>query len=79
VLVKMVFGLLLTLIVIPFRILGGLIGALTSVFLKGIFLLAVLMIPLTLVALPFAMLGLFGWLVYRAFRPRRPPQAYVVA
>jgi hypothetical protein len=79
VLVKVVFGLLLTLIVIPFRILGGLIGALTSGFLKGIFLLAVLMIPLTLVALPFAMLGLFGWLVYRAFRPRRPPQAYVVA
>jgi hypothetical protein len=79
VLLKVVFALLLSLIVIPFKILGALIGGLTRGFFKGIFLLAILMIPLTLVALPFAILGLFGWLVYRAFRPRRPPQAYMVA
>lgn len=79
VLVKVVFGLVIGLIVIPFKILGALIGGLTRGAIKGMFLLALLIGPLALIALPFTILAFGAWLVYRMLRPRRPPQAYVVA
>ena len=79
VLVKVVFGLVIGLIVIPFKILGAFIGGLTRGAIKGMFLLALLIVPLALLALPFTILAFGAWLVYRILRPRRPPQAYVVA
>lgn len=79
VLVKVVFGLVIGLIVIPFKILGAFIGGLTRGAIKGMFLLALLIGPLALIALPFTILAFGAWLVYRILRPRRPPQAYVVA
>ena len=79
VLVKVVFGLVIGLIVIPFKILGAFIGSLTRGVFKGMLLLALLIVPLALIALPFTILAFGAWLVYRILRPRRPPQAYVVA
>ncbi len=79
VLVKVVFGLVIGLIVIPFKILGAFIGSLTRGVFKGMLLLALLIVPLALIALPFTILAFGAWLVYRMLRPRRPPQAYVVA
>ena len=79
VLLKVVLGLVIGLVVIPFKIVGAFIGGLTRGVIKGTFLLALLMIPLALVALPFTILAFGAWLIYRILRPRRPPQAYVVA
>lgn len=79
VLLKVVLGLVIGLIVIPFKILLAFIGGLTRGVVKGVFLLALLMIPLALIALPFTILAFGAWLLYRLVRPRRPPQAYVVA
>ena len=79
VLLKVVLGLVVGLVVIPFKILGAFIGGLTRGVVKGAFLLALLMIPLALIALPFTILAFGAWLVYRLVRPRRPPQACVVA
>ena len=73
-LLKVVIALVVTLVVIPFKILGLLArGAF-----KGMFWLALLMIPLALVAFPFVILAFGAWLLFRALRPRRP-QAYVVS
>jgi hypothetical protein len=79
VLLKVVLGLIIAVVVIPFKILGALLGGLTRGVFKGMFLLALLMVPLALIALPFTILAFGAWLVYRMLRPRRPPQAYVVA
>lgn len=79
VLLKVVLGLLIGLVVIPFKILGAFIGGLTRGVVKGAFLLALVMIPLALIALPFTILAFGAWLLYRLVRPRRPAQAYVVA
>lgn len=79
ILIKTVLCLVIGLVVIPFKILGAFIGGLTRGVIKGTFLLALLMIPLALIALPFTILALGAWLLYRVLRPRRPPQAYVVA
>lgn len=79
VLLKVVLGLLIGLVVIPFKMLGAFIGGLTRGVVKGAFLLALLMIPLVLIALPFTILAFGAWLLYRLVRPRRQPQAYVVA
>lgn len=79
VLLKVVLGLVIGLVVIPFKILGAFIGGLTRGVVKGMFLFALLMIPVALIALPFTILAFGAWLLYRLVRPRRPPQAYVVA
>ncbi len=75
VLLKVALVLILSLIVIPFRI----AGALARVLFKGMFWLALLAIPLAILAFPVTIMALGCWLVYRAFRPKRSPQAYVVA
>jgi hypothetical protein len=79
VLLKLALGLMIGLAVIPFKILGAFVGGLTRGVIKGTFLLALLMIPLALIAMPFTILAFGAWLVYRVLRPRRPPQACVVA
>jgi hypothetical protein len=79
ILVKVVLGLVIALVVLPFKILGALLAGLTRGVVKGMFLLALLMVPLALVALPFTIVAFGAWLLYRALRPRRPPQAYVVS
>ena len=78
-LLKVAFTAVIALVVLPFQILGAVFGGLARGVFKGMFLLALLLIPLALIALPFTILGFGAWLLYRAFRPRRPPQAYVVA
>jgi hypothetical protein len=78
VLIKMVFGLLIAIFVIPFKILGAIFGGLARVLVKGMFWLALLLIPLAIIAFPVTIVAFGAWLVYRAFNPRRPPQAYVV-
>lgn len=79
VLLKTVLGLVIALVVVPFKIIGAFVGGLTRGVVKGTVLLALFMVPLALIALPFTILAFGAWLVYRVFRPRRPPQAYVVA
>ena len=79
ILVKVALGLAIGLVVIPFKILGAFLGSLTRGVFKGMFLLALFMVPLALIALPFTILAFGAWLLYRILRPRRPPQAYVVA
>lgn len=79
VLLKVVLGLVIGLVVIPFKILGALVGGLARGAVKGMFLLALLMVPLAIIALPFTILAFGAWILYRILRPRRPPQAYVVA
>lgn len=79
VLLKTVLGLVIALVVVPFKIIGAFVGGLTRGVVKGTVLLALFMVPLALIALPFTILAFGAWLVYRLFRPRRPPQAYVVA
>jgi hypothetical protein len=80
ILLKVVLGVVLGLVVIPFKILGAFLGGLTRGVFKGMFLLALLMIPLAVIAFPLTILAFGGWLVYRLIRgPRRPPQAYVVS
>ncbi len=78
-LLKVGFTLVASLVVIPFQILAGILGGLAKVFAKGMFWLALLMIPLAVVAFPLTIMAFFAWIVYRVFRPRRPAQAYVVA
>ncbi len=78
-LLKVAFTVVVSLLVIPFQILGGLLGGLAKIFTKGMFWLALLMLPLAIIALPLTILAFFAWVVYRVFRPRRPAQAYVVA
>lgn len=78
-LLKVAFTVVASLLVIPFQILGAILGGLAKVFTKGIFWLAVLMLPLAIIAFPLTILAFFAWVVYRVFRPRRPAQAYVVA
>ena len=78
-LLKVAFTLVASLVVIPFQILASILGGLTKGLLKGMFWLALLLIPLALIALPFTLLALGGWILYRIFRPKRPAQAYVVA
>ena len=75
ILLKVAFVVVLSLIAIPFRIMGGLAR---GVF-KGMFWLALLAIPLAILALPLTIVAGGSWLVYRAFRPKRASQAYVVA
>lgn len=78
-LLKVAFTVVASLLVIPFQILGGILGGLAKVFAKGMFWLALLMLPLAIIAFPLTILAFFAWLVYRVFRSRRPAQAYVVA
>ncbi len=78
-LLKVAFTVVASLLVIPFQILASILGGLTKGLLKGMFWLALLLIPLALIALPFTLLALGGWILYRIFRPKRPAQAYVVA
>lgn len=79
VLLKVAFTLAIALVVIPFKIFGSLFGGLARGLFKGAFLLALLLIPLAVIAFPFTILAFGAWLVYRAFHPRRPSQAYVVS
>ena len=79
VLLKVAFTVVIALVTIPFRIMGALFGGLARGLFKGMFLFALLLIPLALIALPFTILAFGAWLLYRAFRPRRPSPAYVVA
>lgn len=72
ILVKVVLGVAIALIAIPFKILGAFVGGLTRGVFKGMFLLALLMIPLAVIALPFTILAFGAWLLYRVMRPRRP-------
>lgn len=78
-LLKTAFVLVIALVAIPLKIVGALLGGLTRVAFKGIFWLALLMVPLALIAFPLTIMALGAWLLYRALRPRRPSQAYVVA
>ena len=78
-LVKTVLGLVIGLAVVPFKILGAFLGGLTRGVIKGTFLLVLFMVPLALIFLPFTILALGAWLLYRILRPRRPAQAYVVS
>ncbi len=80
VLLKVVLAVVIGVVAIPFKILGAFLGSLTRGVFKGGLLVALLMIPLAVVALPVTILGFGAWFVYRAIRPRqRPPQAYVVS
>lgn len=72
ILLKVVLGVAIALIAIPFKILGAFVGGLTRGVFKGMFLLALLMIPLAVIALPFTIMAFGAWLLYRAVRPRRP-------
>jgi hypothetical protein len=72
ILLKVVLGVAIALIAIPFKILGAFVGGLTRGVFKGMFLLALLMIPLAVVALPFTIMAFSAWLLYRVMRPRRP-------
>ena len=72
ILLKVVLGVAIGLIAIPFKFLGAFVGGLTRGVFKGMFLLALLMIPLAVIALPFTILAFGAWLLYRIMRPRRP-------
>ena len=78
-LLKTAFVLVIALVAIPFKIIGALLGGLTRGLFKGMFWLALLMVPLALLAFPFTIMALGAWLLYRALRPRRSSQTYVVA
>ena len=78
-LLKVVLCAVIALVVVPFKVLGALASGLTRGVFKGMFLLALLMVPLAILFLPFTIMAFGGWLLYRILRPRRPPQAYVVA
>jgi hypothetical protein len=79
VLLKVAFALVLALVVIPFKIVGAIFGGLARGVFKGMFWLALFLVPLAIIAFPFTILAFGAWLVYKAFNPRRPPQAYVVS
>ena len=76
---KVAFTVVASLLVIPFQILAAILGGVAKLFTKGLFWLAVLMLPVAIIAFPLTILAFFAWVVYRVFRPRRPAQAYVVA
>ena len=78
-LVRTVLGLSFALISVPFQVVGALVGGLARVVFKGMFWLAFLLIPLAVVAFPLTIMMLGAWLLFRALRPRRTRQAYVVA
>ncbi len=78
-LLKVVFGLLIALVVLPFKILGAILGGLGRGFFKGMFLVALLLVPLAVLAFPLVVLALGAWLLFRALRPKRATQAYVVS
>ena len=79
VLVKMVLGLVIGLIAVPFKILAAFLGGLTRGVVKGTLLLALFMVPLAIIAFPLTILAFGAWLLYRILRPRRPAPAYVVS
>ncbi|MBK5255349.1 MAG: hypothetical protein JJE39_04890 [Vicinamibacteria bacterium] len=79
VLLKVVFTLVLTLVLIPLKIIGAVMGGLFRGVFKGMFWFTLLMIPLALIAFPVTILAFGAWLLFRALRPRRPRQAYVVS
>jgi hypothetical protein len=78
-LLKTALFLVMALVAIPLKIVGSLLGGLTRGMFKGIFWLGLLLVPLALIAFPFTIMALGTWLLYRALRPRRPSQTYVVA
>lgn len=72
ILLKVVLGVAIALVAVPFKILGAFVGGLTRGVFKGMFLLALLMVPLAIVALPFTIMAFGAWVLYRVLRPRRP-------
>jgi len=78
-LLKVLITLVITLILIPVKIIGAVAGGLVRVLFKGAFWLALLLIPLAILAFPLTLFAFGAWLLFRALRPRRPPQAYVVS
>lgn len=78
VLLKVVLGLVVGLVIIPLKVLGAFVGGLTRGAIKGMFLLALFLVPLAIIAFPLTILAFGAWLFYRLIRPRRPAQAYVV-
>lgn len=74
-LLKLAFVLVFAVVLIPLKLLG----LLTRVAFKGVFWLALLLVPLAILAFPLVVMAFGAWLLFRAFRPRRPPQAYVVS
>src|SRR5262245_15813260 len=79
ILLKVVLGVTLTALALPFQIVGSIVGGLVRGLAKGAFLLALFLIPLAILALPFTILAFGAWLLFRLLRPRRAPQAYVVS
>jgi hypothetical protein len=78
-LLKTALVVVIALVAIPFKIMGAFLGGLTRVAFKGIFWLALLMVPLALIAFPLTIMAFGAWLLYRALRPRRPSPTYAVA
>jgi hypothetical protein len=78
VLLKVILGVVLAVVAIPFKIFGSLFGGLVRGAVKGTFWLALILIPLAVIALPVTIMAFGAWFIYRALRPRRAPQAYVV-
>jgi hypothetical protein len=79
VLLKVVFTVVFALVLIPLKIIGAVLGGLVRGVFKGMFWLALLLVPLAIIAFPITIMAFGAWLLYRAVRPRRPPQAYVVS
>lgn len=70
-LLKALFALVIAVIAIPLRIVGGLLRGV----IKGALWLALLLIPLALVALPLTLMAVAAWAAYRGLRGR-PQTAY---
>ncbi|MEO8359655.1 MAG: hypothetical protein ABI672_06465 [Vicinamibacteria bacterium] len=79
ILLKVVFGITVAVVSIPLQLIGAVLGGVTRVAFKGMFWLALVLIPLALIAFPFTILAFGAWLLYRIVRPRRPAHAYVVS
>ena len=78
-LLRVVLGLSIAVLAIPLHAAGAILGGVTRGLFKGVFWLAVLLIPLALIAFPFTIMVFGAWLLYRVVRPKRAPAAYVVA
>jgi hypothetical protein len=77
-LLKLILGVVIGVVMLPFSILGSLVGGLVRGAVKGTLLLALIVIPLAVIALPVTIMAFGAWFIYRALRPQRAPQAYVV-
>lgn len=75
VLLKVTLTLAMSLVAVPFKILGAIVGGLSRGLFKGLFWLVLLLVPLALLALPLTILGFGAWLLQCALRRQKSPMS----